>query len=51
MLAKKLEDRPQTMWDVLKMIRSTAIFKKPPRIPESSVFDDFQGGGRIEAPT
>ena len=51
MLAKKLEDRPQTMWDVLKMIRSTPIFKKPPRIPESSVFDDFQGGGRIEAPT
>lgn len=51
MLAKKPEDRPQTMWDVLKMIRSTPIFKKPPRIPESSVFDDFQGGGRIEAPT
>lgn len=51
MLAKKLEDRPQTMWDVLKMIRSTPIFKKPPRIPETSVFDDFQGGGRIEAPT
>jgi serine/threonine protein kinase len=51
MLAKKLEDRPENMWDVLKMIRSTPIFKKPPRIPESSVFDDFQGGGRIEAPT
>jgi serine/threonine protein kinase len=51
MLAKKLEDRPQSMWDVLKMIRSTPIFKKPPRIPETSVFDDFQGGGRIEAPT
>jgi len=51
MLAKKPEERPQTMWDVLKMIRATAIFKKPPRIPETSVFDDFQGGGRIEAPT
>ncbi len=51
MLAKKPEDRPQTMWDVLKMIRATPIFKKPPRIPETSVFDDFQGGGRIEAPT
>lgn len=51
MLAKKPEERPQTMWDVLKMIRATPIFKKPPRIPESSVFDDFQGGGRIEAPT
>lgn len=51
MLAKKPEDRPQSMWDVLKMIRATPIFKKPPRIPETSVFDDFQGGGRIEAPT
>jgi eukaryotic-like serine/threonine-protein kinase len=51
MLAKKLEDRPENMWDVLKMIRSTPVFKKPPRIPETSVFDDFQGGGRIEAPT
>jgi serine/threonine protein kinase len=51
MLAKKPEDRPQTMWDVLKQVRTTPIFKKPPRIPETSVFDDFQGGGRIEAPT
>jgi hypothetical protein len=50
MLAKKPEDRQQTMWDVLKQIRATPIFKKPPRIPETSVFDDFQGGGRIEAP-
>jgi serine/threonine protein kinase len=51
MLAKKLEDRPENMWDVLKMIRATPVFKKPPRIPDTSVFDDFQGGGRIEAPT
>lgn len=51
MLAKKVEDRPESMWDVLKMIRATPIFKKPPRIPETSIFDDFQGGGRIEAPT
>ncbi len=51
MLAKKIEDRPESMWEVLKMLRATPIFKKPPRIPETSVFDDFQGGGRIEAPT
>jgi len=51
MLAKKVEDRPESMWEVLKMLRATPIFKKPPRIPATSVFDDFQGGGRIEAPT
>jgi serine/threonine protein kinase len=28
MLAKKPEDRPQDMWDVLKMVRATPIFKK-----------------------
>jgi serine/threonine protein kinase len=51
MLAKKPEERPQDMWDVLKMIRSTPIFKKPPRIPDINPFDDFQGGGRIDAPS
>lgn len=51
MLAKKPEERPQDMWDVLKMIRATPIFKKPPRIPDTNPFDDFQGGGRIDAPT
>jgi serine/threonine protein kinase len=51
MLAKKPEERPQDMWEVLKMIRSTPIFKKPPRIPETNPFDDFQGGGRIDAPS
>ena len=48
MLAKKPEDRPQDMWDVLKMVRTTPIFKKPPRIPSTNPFDDYQGGGRIE---
>ena len=48
MLAKKPEERPSDMWDVLKIIRSTPIFKKPPRIPDINPFDDFQGGGRIE---
>jgi serine/threonine protein kinase len=51
MLAKKPEERPQDMWDVLKMIRATPIFKKPPRIPDTNPFDDYQGGGRIDAPT
>ena len=51
MLAKKPEERPQDMWDVLKMIRATPIFKKPPRIPDTNPFDDYQGGGRIDAPS
>jgi serine/threonine protein kinase len=51
MMAKKPDDRPESMWDVLKTLRGIKIFKKPPRIPEKSIFDDFQSGGRIEAPT
>lgn len=51
MLAKKPEERHQDMWDVLKMIRATPIFKKPPRIPDTNPFDDYQGGGRIDAPS
>lgn len=48
MMAKEVKDRIQ-MWDVLKQVRSIKIFKKPPRIPDSSFYDDFEGGGRIEA--
>lgn len=48
MLAKDVKDRLQ-MWDVLKTVRATKIFAKPPRIPETSFYDDFVGGGRIEA--
>lgn len=51
LMAKKPEDRPDSMWDVLKNIRATPIFKKPPRIPDINIFDDFVGGGRIESPT
>ena len=47
MMAKKPEDRPESMWDLLKTIRVTRIFKKPPRIPEKSIFDDFPTAGRI----
>jgi eukaryotic-like serine/threonine-protein kinase len=48
MMAKEVKDRLE-MWDVLKQVRSIKIFKKPPRIPETSFYDDFEGGGRIEA--
>lgn len=51
MIAKKAEDRPQTMWDVLKLIRGTPMYKKAPRIPEVSIFDDFPMGGRMENPS
>ncbi|XZE43092.1 serine/threonine-protein kinase [Pirellulaceae bacterium SH467] len=51
MMAKKPEDRPQSMWDVLKIIRATPIFKKPPRKPDVSVFDDMPSGGRVENPS
>ncbi len=51
LIAKKQEDRPQSMWDVLKLVRATPIFKKPPRIPEISIFDDFPTGGRMENPS
>lgn len=50
MMAKELKDRTNLL-DVLRYLRSSKVFRKPPRIPEVSVFDDFQGGGRLEAPT
>jgi eukaryotic-like serine/threonine-protein kinase len=50
MMNKDAKER-MPMWDVLKQVRSTKIFKKPPRIPELSFYDDFEGGGRIEART
>ncbi len=49
MMAKKPEGRPESMWDVLKMVRGIKIFKKPPRIPEVSIFDDFPMAGRVES--
>lgn len=47
MMAKNPDERPESMWDMLKTMRATKIFKKPPRIPESSIFDDFPTSGRI----
>ncbi len=46
-MAKKPEDRPQTMWDLLKTLRATKIFNKPPRIPGENIFDDIPTAGRI----
>ena len=40
MMAKRREDRPDSMWDFLKIFRATKIFRKTPRIPEVTVFDD-----------
>lgn len=47
MMAKRPEERPESMWELLKTLRVTKIFKKPPRIPETSIFDDFPTSGRI----
>lgn len=38
LMAKKTEDRPPSMWEVLKQVRTVRIFKKPPRIPATSIF-------------
>jgi serine/threonine protein kinase len=46
MLAKKSETRIATMWEVLKQIRAIRIFKKPPRIPDINIFDEFPTSGQ-----
>lgn len=43
MMAKKPDDRPATMWEFLKEFRTLEIFKKRPRRPEISVWDDMPG--------
>ena len=47
MMAKKPEERPDSMWELLKTLRVTRIYRKQPRIPEHSIFDDFPSAGRI----
>ncbi len=47
MMAKNPKDRPESMWELLKTLRATKIFKTPPRIPDTSIFDDFPTSGRI----
>ena len=43
MMAKKPSQRPDSMWEFLKEFRAIEIFKKRPRIPEISVFDNMPG--------
>lgn len=40
LMAKKPDDRPPSMWEVLKTVRTVRIFKKPPRIPATSIFSE-----------
>ncbi len=51
MLAKSPKDRYPDMWETLKAVRAIPIFKRPPRIPDVSIFDDFPSGGRMENPS
>lgn len=46
-MAKKVDDRPENMWDLMKAIKATRLFKVQPRIPEESIFDEFPTSGRI----
>lgn len=43
MMAKKPDNRPSSMWEFLKVFRGLEIFKKRPRRPDISVFDDMPG--------
>jgi len=46
MMAKKADARISSMWEVLKQVRAIKIFKKQPRIPETSIFDEFPTSGQ-----
>jgi len=43
MMAKKPAQRPDSMWEFLKVYRTTQVFKKRPKPPEVSVFDNMPG--------
>lgn len=43
MMAKSPDARPDSMWDLLKEIRSIQLWTKRPRKPEISVFDNLPG--------
>ncbi len=47
MMAKRPDERPDSMWELLKTLRVTKVFRKQPRIPEKSIFDDFPTAGRV----
>lgn len=41
MMAKDPENRPQSMWEFLKAFRELKVWKRTPKPPEVSVFDDL----------
>ncbi|WP_164104149.1 serine/threonine protein kinase [Candidatus Laterigemmans baculatus] len=41
MMAKNPDERPASMYEFLKEFRVTRVFKKPPRKPDVTVFDDI----------
>ena len=43
MMAKNAENRPPSMWEFLKAYRGIQIFRKRPRKPEVSVFENMPG--------
>ena len=43
MMAKSPDNRPASMWEFLKVFRTIEIFKKKPRKPKISVFDNMPG--------
>jgi hypothetical protein len=43
MMAKSPSSRPPSMWEFLKVFRTVEIFKKKPRKPKVSVFDNMPG--------
>lgn len=43
MMAKSPSSRPPSMWEFLKVFRTVEIFKKKPRKPTVSVFDNMPG--------
>lgn len=43
LMAKKPDDRPDSVWEFLKEFRAIQVWKKRPRVPEESVFDDMGG--------
>lgn len=43
MMAKSPSGRPPSMWEFLKVFRTIEVFKKKPRKPQVSVFDNMPG--------
>lgn len=43
-MAKKVENRPSSLWEVVKLLRTTSVFKKLPRAGEVHPFDQLEKG-------